>query len=112
LLEGVPKAYPLSALEREGVVHDTLAGRPVVLVTGPPGTREVRAYEGGGHRFTRPTEGGDRLVDEKGRAWRVDEESLAGPDNQSLPRLGGHLAYWFGWFSFYPRTELYGVGGG
>jgi hypothetical protein len=23
--------------------------------------------------------------------------------------LPGHMAYWFGWFSFYPRTEVYGV---
>jgi hypothetical protein len=29
-----------------------------------------------------------------------------------LERLPGHMAYWFGWFSFYPRTELYGLDGG
>jgi hypothetical protein len=21
----------------------------------------------------------------------------------------GHMAYWFGWFSFYPHTAIYGV---
>jgi hypothetical protein len=24
-----------------------------------------------------------------------------------LPRLAGHLAYWFGWYAFFPNTLLY-----
>lgn len=24
------------------------------------------------------------------------------------PRFAGELAYWFGWFAFFPKTELYG----
>ena len=27
---------------------------------------------------------------------------------QSYPRLSGHLAYWFGWFAFFPPTSVYG----
>jgi hypothetical protein len=25
-----------------------------------------------------------------------------------LPRLVGHLAYWFGWYAFHPETPVYG----
>jgi hypothetical protein len=101
-----PKAYPLDVLARERVANDTLGGMPVVLLA-DPGTREVRAYARGAFRF-RP--GRDTLspIDQDGRPFRATEEALLGPAGESLPRLPGHLAYWFGWFSFYPRTEIYG----
>ncbi len=67
---------------------------------------ETRAYERGPRRF-RPSDSSDELLDEKGRTWRVTEQSLVGPGDERLPRLGGHLAYWFGWFSFFPQTEVY-----
>ncbi len=108
LVEGTPKAYPLRDLQREPVVNDELAGRAVVVVT-EPASRAVRAYERGAQRF----EAGPRpgtLLDDSGGLWRVTEPALKGPDGSSLERLPGHLAYWFGWFSFYPRTLIHGDG--
>ena len=67
---------------------------------------ETRAYERGLHNF-KPSDSADELLDEHGRTWRVTEQALVGPDDERLPRLGGHLAYWFGWFSFFPQTEVY-----
>ena len=67
----------------------------------------MRAYERGERSFEAGPEPG-ALIDESGSSWRVTEESLVGPDGVSLGRLPGHLAYWFGWFSFYPQTLLYG----
>ena len=67
---------------------------------------ETRAYERGTHTFTN-SKSKDELLDERGRVWRVTEEALVAPDGERLTRLGGHLAYWFGWFSFYPQTEIY-----
>ena len=67
---------------------------------------ETRAYERGPRRF-RSSDSSDKLLDEQGRGWRVTESALVGPDDERLPRLGGHLAYWFGWFSFFPQTEVY-----
>ena len=49
----------------------------------------------------------EELIDERGCAWRVAEDALVAHDGERLARLGGHCAYWFGWFSFYPQTELY-----
>lgn len=72
------------------------------------------------------------LVDESGGRWRVDEDALvplaaptaveesdmaengAGAEAAGaappapLPRLPGHRAYWFGWYAFFPDSELYG----
>jgi hypothetical protein len=106
LVNGHPKAYPLDVLARERVVNDTVGGWPVVLVAGSdPEAREVRAYKGSGLTFMPDGAGG--IVDMFGRPWRVAEEALFGPDLWAQHRLGGHLAYWFGWYSFYPHTELY-----
>ena len=67
---------------------------------------ETRAYERGAHTFT-ASRSKEELIDERGRAWGVTEDALVAPDGERLARLGGHLAYWFSWFSFYPQTELY-----
>ena len=30
-------------------------------------------------------------------------------DGERAPRINGHLAYWFGWYSFFSNTEIYGA---
>ena len=53
------------------------------------------------------------LVDETGARWLPEEASLVlegGDSEASLGRIPGHVAYWFGWFAFYPNTEVHGVG--
>ncbi|MDP6605682.1 MAG: DUF3179 domain-containing (seleno)protein [Dehalococcoidia bacterium] len=112
VIDGTPKAYPLELLQEQGVANDTLTGETVVLLA-TPGTRAVRVYERGDLEFAAAVggEGGasdDAVVDGGGRVWTVTEDALLGPGGKSLARLPGHLAYWFGWFSFYPRTQLYG----
>jgi len=67
---------------------------------------ETRAYERGAHTFT-ASRSKEELIDERAAPWRLTEDALIAPDGERLARLGGHLAYWFGWFSFYPQTELY-----
>ncbi len=106
VIDGTPKAYPLERLRDQQVTNDVLAGRAVVLVSNPA-TRAVRAYERGSITFS-PAAEPQQLTDAAGHTWRVTEDVLLGPDGQSLARLPGHLAYWFGWFSFYPQTLLYG----
>ena len=120
---GVPKAYPLEVLVRERVVNDTLAGETVVLIAARGAVKvkgvsrragkvsyeaggEVRAFQRGGSRF-RLGDGPDALLDESGRSWQVTEEALIGPGGEKKLRLGGHLAYWFGWYAFFPKTLVY-----
>ena len=67
---------------------------------------DTRAYERRSRRF-RPGDSPDTLFDEEDREWRITEAALLGPTDERYPRRGGHLAYWFGWFAFYPQTEIY-----
>jgi len=122
-LDGTAKAYPLDVLLPERVVNDVVGETAVLLIaSGTPvevtgssrfsgevtysNGAEVRAYERGENTFA---EGADAysVVDANGRVWQVTEEALVGPDGETLPRLGGHLAYWFGWYAFFPDTLVY-----
>jgi hypothetical protein len=118
-VDGIPKAYPIDLLIEEQVVNDLLGETEVVLVAlrgditvqSDLATRynaggEVRAYARMGETFS-PGPDAETLVDASGHAWQVTEDALLGPGGQSAPRLGGHLAYWFGWYAFFPNTLLY-----
>ncbi len=123
-LGGVPKAYPLDILIEAQVVNDTVAGSAIVLVAtrgelsvdgvnlrvGPVtynAGAEVRAYDRGSETFTQGSDS-DTVFDSLGRAWQVTEDALVGPEGRQAPRVAGHLAYWLGWFSFFPQTLVYG----
>jgi hypothetical protein len=122
-IDGIPKAYPLAILAEDQVVNDMIGETAVVLVAlngvlDVEGNNlrvgavkyeaggEVRAYKRGDYQFeVGPND--DSLLDQEGLEWRVSEDALISPDGQILPRLGGHLAYWFGWYAFFPQTLLY-----
>ncbi len=106
IVNGSPKAYPVKLLKREGLTHDEVGGKPIVLLTNRR-SGAVRAFETAGKRFK--DAGGGRLVEEgRGTVWKVDEESLVGENGEKLPRIAGHNAFWFGWYAFFPTTEIYG----
>ena len=113
-LNDTPKAYPLRTIVPELVVNDTLAGVNVTLISHEspgrdffePGGASVRAYARSDFEFT----AGDNrreVLDETGAVWEVTEDALVGPDGATLERLPGHLAFWFGWFSYYPDTLVF-----
>ena len=54
-----------------------------------------------------------KLVDKNGHVWDVTEEALVNTSDssQTLPRIPTHSSFWFGWYAFYPETELYEGGG-
>ncbi|MCL4267110.1 MAG: DUF3179 domain-containing protein [Anaerolineae bacterium] len=123
-LDDVAKAYPLASLMQERVVNDVVGETAVLLiaasdlvevtgrsrlsdtVTYSNGTA-VRAYERGENSFVLGV-GENEVLDGDGRVWQITEEALIGPKGETLPRLGGHLAYWFGWYAFFPDTLVYG----
>ncbi|HEX6385661.1 MAG TPA: DUF3179 domain-containing protein [Anaerolineae bacterium] len=123
-VDGLPKAYPLDLLSQEQVVNDAIGQTNVVLVatrgvidvdgeslrSGPvtyTAGGEVRAYDRGDETFS-PGPDADTVLDSAGREWRVTEEALVGPNGETAPRLNGHLAYWFGWYAFFPNTLVFG----
>ena len=112
------KAYSVSVLQVERVVNDTL-GETNVVVLGSEISQAAKAYERGDQEFSRVE--GDastgvpmKLVDKNDQVWDVTEESLvnASDSSQTLPRIPTHSSFWFGWYAFYPETELYEGGGG
>lgn len=107
------KAYPLDVLLREGVVNDAVGGESLVLVADAE-SGAVRAYRRGELRFRRGTGAAAALLDAAGRGWRLTEEALiaagegtSGEPAERLERVPGHVAFWFGWYGFYPQTEVY-----
>ncbi len=110
-LNGQVRAYPLETLEQEPVINDSLGGVDIVVVT-PGAGAGPRAYQRGGNRFVEVAAeaGTSILLDDLGRKWRLQEDGLVQADGASelLPRLPNRNSYWFGWYAFYPSTEVYG----
>ena len=124
-INGLPKAYPVEILAEEQVVNDNIDDTSIVLITNSDNVtvagisrrdrrpvtytagNAVRAYERGKEIFY-PTIDAKTLLDEDGQSWRLTEEALIGPDGEHLKRISGHLAYWFGWYAFFPNTLVYG----
>jgi hypothetical protein len=53
----------------------------------------VRAYERGGNTFT----GSGEALKSGDAVWQLTEDALVGPNGETLPRIAGHLAFWFAW---------------
>ena len=103
--DGHEKAWPLSAFAGGRVINDAVGGLDVVLI-GNAATRTVRAYGAGGREFDAVADPIERVV-AGGEIWSVEEDALVGTSGQRLPRLSGHIAYWFAWKGFKPDAELY-----
>lgn len=115
-LQGQAKAYPLETIIPERVINDRVGQTNLLIVADAsperdffePGGAAVRAYASADYRFQAGTDG-STLISDDGRTWRIAEDALIAEDGERLERIAGHLAYWFGWFGFYPDTLLYGV---
>ena len=110
-LYGETRAYPIETMQEVPVVNDTLGGVEVVLVA-EQGTNGVRVYQREGLTFALDLEDsrGNTILDEDGTAWSLSEEALinASDPEMQLNRIGGHVAFWFGWYAFHPETTIYG----
>jgi hypothetical protein len=100
-----PVAISTAALRERAVLHLTVAGNNLVVVSSPDGANRV--YASGGHRFVGAT-GHDTVRDELGAEWRAGEEVLESVADAGvrLPRVAAHRAFWFGWYAQHPDTEL------
>ena len=99
------RAYARPALMQAGVLNDNVGNQDVVIVAVQGAG--IRAFDRQGMQFEAAPDG--LLSDESGQVWRVGEDALVNFDDPgiSLPRLPSRDAYWFGWQSFYPHTELW-----
>ena len=112
---GVAKAYPTSALQQQGVIHDAIGDARIVVVPTPDG-HGGRVFAVGDVTFDAGSledNDGERLLrDGRGRRWLIGEEALVLAEDLSmrLPRLPSHNAFWFGWYSNYPNSLLWRPG--
>ncbi|MFK7942785.1 MAG: DUF3179 domain-containing protein [Paracoccaceae bacterium] len=103
---GGAKAWPVTAFEGGRVINDRLVDTNLVLIGDRLG-RSVRAYDRGDRVFG-PGESPTQLRSGI-ETWKVTEEALIGPDEQTAPRIAGHVAYWFAWDGYLGvRSEFYG----
>jgi hypothetical protein len=102
--EAAQKAWALSLFDGGAVINDTAGDVSVVLI-GDAETRTVRAYASAGRQFTAAPDN-PRIVQADGSDWRVTEDALIPADGTPLPRLAGHIAYWFAWQNFKPQAEV------
>ncbi len=103
---GAARAWPMSAFETRRVINDVMGDRALVLI-GDAATRSVRAYARGPQVFE-PGETPDQLRDGH-TIWQITEEALHAPDGTRLPRVAGHVSYWFAWDGYMGfSSELYG----
>ena len=115
-IDGVSKAYPMQQLLLENPIVDTLASRPILVVTGPDG-RSVRAFErsmdGQTLDLYLESDGAAfRLVDaQSGSHWDFSGQAVAGPlTGKQLARIQTLKDYWFDWKLYNPQTLVYQAG--
>ena len=99
-ISGSRKAWPLSTFATPRAINEQVGIIPVVII-GNEATRTVRAYRSEGKEFTL-TE--DNKLLSNGKEWQITENDLVGPNDEKLPRLPGHIAYWFAWSNYFPDT--------
>ncbi|MGF1502086.1 MAG: DUF3179 domain-containing protein [Paracoccaceae bacterium] len=104
-LQGAAKAWPLAAFAGGRAINDRVGDLAVVLVGDADG-RTVRAYERGGRTFRMGEAPG--TLDAADGGWRILETALEGPNGARLPRVAGHVAYWFAWDGYLgARSDLW-----
>ncbi len=97
-----PTAIAADHLRGRPVFHGRLGAQDYVILTDPSGANRV--FASGGRRFAAVSP--DAVTDGQGGRWRVTEPALVAEDGEELARLPAHRAFWFGWFSAYPDTDL------
>lgn len=102
---GAAKAWPITAFTDITIINDQIGSKNIVLV-GNAQTRTVRAYERGENTFN-PLGDEGSLTDASG-SWQVTETALVSQNGEKLPRVPGHVSYWFAWDSYLGvKSELY-----
>ena len=104
-VDSVSKAFPLKRLRKDPVIMDRVNDLNLVLIADSKALT-VRAYRAGNNRFEKAGNP-QQLRDQDGGFWTVEEDFLRNESGETLRRYSGHLAYWFAWYAFFPKTELW-----
>lgn len=104
-LENEAKAYQERIVRQEDILHDSFAGKPILVVEKPDdGTIAVyvREYRNRTLEFTLEENG---LKDSQGRLWNFNGTQKE--SNGRIDRINPRGFYWFAWSKFHPETQVY-----
>jgi len=97
---------------KQSPIADTIAGIPVVLVTGKDG-ESVRVFRsqwnGSEIELYRDSQSAEwRLIDSRGNVWNFEGCAISGPaTGQCLERIAFLKDFWFDWKNYHPQTTVY-----
>lgn len=108
--DGVHKAYPFEAVEKAGVVNDTVGDLPVVVTAGPDGFSLhafVRRVDGSTLTFERASD--THLRADGSRFAITTGNAVDGPHEGTQLETANDRSqmFWFAWKDFHPDTEIY-----
>ena len=111
-VDGVFKGYPVDEVGSEGMVNDTLAGQPIVIVydrAAQSGLAFSRVLNDEVLEFYNDTDEGLELRDRNTNSrWEVQgvatEGSLKGV---KLDFVSSFISGWYGWSAYHPETDIY-----
>ncbi len=113
--ETLYRAYPISALQKAGIVNDNVGTTPVAIFFERKSVTVValsRRLDGKTLRFElrKQSDGSEAVFDrETGTRWNIEGKGLEGPlANKTLTRLENHLSQWYGWVAYFPTSSIYG----
>lgn len=111
-VNGSSKAFPLDALRLVRLVHDTLGGKPIVVVHQPSSdttTAFVARAAGKVLTFDAANAEASELVDrETGSHWDAYGTCMSGAlKGSTLEALVLEPEYWFAWSEFHRSTTIY-----
>ena len=112
-VQEVFKGYPLHELEPAGgVVNDTVAGMPIVVVydmASMTGLAYLRDIDGSTLEFYNASPEGYAIRDlETDSLWDIHGRAIEGVyEGTSLSFVPSFISEWYGWSAYHPDSDLY-----
>jgi hypothetical protein len=108
MLSEQPFVIPLDQLERNSILQIAPAAMPILIYTDGSGTGVTvwnRKIDEGVIQFNLPRETTHVVSTLDGLTF--DLIKGRSPDSSlQLERIHSTIAYWFGWYNFYPKTKI------
>ena len=114
-VEGEARAYPVERVRERGIVHDTVSGVAIVLLSEGAGTA-IRVYRSGALAVTELEASGSGDLDliaigddgDDGTRWFVQEDGLVSTtDGRRYEALPQRELYWFAWAQTHPESSIW-----
>lgn len=110
--DGAAMVFPITELRKVGVAQALVGTVPVAVIAakGLPIVAFDRRVDGRVLSLTLSPEDPSALRDaETGTLWRISDGLASGGPLQGkrLARIVAHTAFWFGWYGFFPQSEVW-----